>query len=90
MIRIITQTQYDAIIDIVREAAQDIEQLQKENEQLRKENKRLSIDLRDLQNFCINFAADQKAKAIDFPNSTNYQLADFETDFPGINPEDIF
>lgn len=62
MIRIITQNQYDAICDIVTD-------LQKENEKLRKENKRLSIDLRDLQNFCMNFAADQKAKAIDFPNS---------------------
>lgn len=46
-----------------------IEQLQKDNEKLMKENKMLSRDLRDLQNFCINFAADQKAKSIDFPNS---------------------
>lgn len=67
-----------------------IEQLQKENDKLRKKNKILSRDLRDLQNFCINFAADQKAKAIDFPNSINYQLADYESDFPGENPEDIF
>lgn len=75
MIRIITQKQYEAIIDIVREAAKEIEQLQKENEDLKKANKILSRDLRDLQNFCINFAADQKAKAIDFPNSYSDHMA---------------
>ena len=36
---------------------------------LLKENKQLKRDLTDLQSFCINFAADQKAKDIDFPNS---------------------
>lgn len=62
MIRILTQIQYDAICDIVTD-------LQKENEDLKLENNRLARDLKDLQNFCMNFAADQKSKAIDFPNS---------------------
>lgn len=56
MIRIITQKQYEAIIDVVREAAKDIEQLQKENDKLRKEN---SI---------LNHAI--AAQNIDFPNSS--------------------
>lgn len=81
MIRIITQKQYEAIIDITREAAQKIEQLQKENDKLRKENKILSRDLRDLQNFCINFAADQKAKSIDFPNSDHKVYRDYVDKF---------
>lgn len=74
--KILSNKQYEAIIYICREADQEIvalkgqvDDLLKQNNKLRKENERLSRDLRDLQNFCINFAADQKAKAIDFPNS---------------------
>ena len=60
--RILTNKQYDAICDIVMD-------LKKENEQLKKEKARAERDLRDLQRFCMNFAADQSKKSIDFPNS---------------------
>ena len=36
---------------------------------LMKENHQLKRDLADLQNFCMNFAADQSKKSLDFPNS---------------------
>lgn len=78
--KILSNKQYEAIIDICREADQEIEQLKKENDKLEHENYRLSRDLRDLQNFCINFAADQKAKAIDFPNSYSDHMASSPVD----------
>ena len=64
MIRILTQTQYDLMKN-------KIKKLQKENRQLKR-------DLTDLQNFCINFAADQNAKSIDFPNSIKESQEFFE------------
>lgn len=65
MIRIITQTQYDAIIDITREASKQIEQLKKENEQLRKENKILKND----KNILLNIL-NPDILGLDFPNSS--------------------
>lgn len=58
MIKIIPQKQYELFL------AQ-----QGKIEQLQKENDRLKRDIIDLQSFCMTFAADQKSKAIDFPNS---------------------
>ena len=56
MIRIISQTQYNAILDLMRESDQEISKLKKENEQLRKEN--------SILNHAIS------SQQIDFPNSS--------------------
>lgn len=62
--KILTNTQYEAIVDLVRD-------LQKENKTLKRERDLAQRDLRDLQNFIIAFAADcnKKSTTIDFPNS---------------------
>lgn len=83
MIRLLNQKQYEAIIDIVKEAAQNIEQLQKENEKLRKENDKLKSDINALiiENGILNNS--MSCRDIDFPNSSNRS-----TDL--YDPEDIF
>lgn len=62
--KILTNTQYEAIVDLVRD-------LQKENKTLKRERDLAQRDLRDLHNFIIAFAADRNKKSItiDFPNS---------------------
>lgn len=57
--RIITNAQYDAIIDIVRDAQKEIDSLKKERDMYKKAYE-------DLQGFCFRFC---EYKNIDFPNS---------------------
>jgi hypothetical protein len=60
--KILSNKVWEAILDIARENDRKILELEAEN-------KRLKRDLADLQNFCMNFAADQSKKSLDFPNS---------------------
>lgn len=63
---------------ITKQHYQDLQQTILNKDQLivklLKENKQVKKDLTDLQNFCLNFAADRNdfkyAYDIDFPNST--------------------
>lgn len=80
--KILTNEQYKLFLVQQRR----IEQLQKENDEQAQEIYGLREDLASLK-WNLNKYDPQ---LIDFPNSTNYQLADYETDFPGENPEDIF
>lgn len=61
--KILTNTQYEAIVDLVRD-------LQKENKTLKRERDLAQRDLRDLQNFIMNFVVG-RSKEIDFPNSSS-------------------
>lgn len=59
MIRIITQKQFDAILDILRDNQKEINSLKQERDLYKKAWK-------NLQEFCCRFCED---KDIDFPNS---------------------
>ena len=65
--KILSNKVWEAILDIARENDRKILSLEAEN-------KRLKRDLLDLQNFCMNFAADHpkfgNAYKVDFPNSS--------------------
>ena len=65
--KILTKKRYEEIQEIVAEQQMKIEMLEAENKQLSK-------DLKDLQDFCINFAAANtrfgNAYNLDFPNSS--------------------
>ena len=74
--KILSDKKYNEIIDV----------LSKQHELLIKQDK--LITKLNTENSILNHTI--AAQNIDFPNSTNYQLADFETDFPGFYPEDIF
>lgn len=74
--KILSDKKYNEIIDV----------LSKQHEILIKQDK--LIKKLDKENSILNQAI--AAQNIDFPNSNNYQFADYETDFPGFNPEDIF
>lgn len=64
--KILSNKVWEAILDIARENDRKILSLEAEN-------KRLKRDLKDLQNFCMNFAADNtkfgNAYNLDFPKS---------------------
>ena len=74
--KILSDKKYNEIINVLR----------KQHDLLIKQDN--LITKLDKENSILNQAI--VAQNIDFPNSNNYQLADFETDFPGFNPEDIF
>ena len=64
IMKILSNTVWNAILDIARENDKKIKELETEN-------KRLKKDLSDLQRFCMNFATDHKE--LDFPNSHDHK-----------------
>lgn len=72
---IISKFTYDCMLDLITEQQKVIEEYKKENSRLAHDNIKFKSelfkvkrDLKDLQNFCINYAADNH-NFIDFPNS---------------------
>lgn len=63
----ISKNTYNRYIKAMYKAQDRITSLNEENKVLTRENEMLRRSLTDLQNFCMNFAADHKD--IDFPNS---------------------
>lgn len=84
--RIITNDRYDYLLNKIKALRAENKHLKEENDEQAQEIYGLREDLASLK-WNLNKYDPQ---LIDFPNSANYQLADYETDFPGENPEDIF
>lgn len=70
--KIISNKKYQAFWDVIIKQQKMIDDRDKKIKELEKRASRAERDLQDLQNFCMNFAADQSKKSLDFPNS--YEL----------------